>query len=581
MLALDGIFLRHIGKEIEDIAEGAKINQVHQPSRDELIISMHTHAGNKKLLISARADSPRVGFTTHNAENPQVAPMFCMLMRKHLCSSRLCAVRQVESERMLFLDFDATTTLGDRTKFTLAVEIMGKHSNCILIDENGIIIDALKRIDMTLSSKRLVLPQIRYELPPSQGKISLGEFPCDELAKRIFEKENMTLDKAMLSTVMGVSPVICREVAFRATGYTDARICDMTSQQKLLYVCELEKLINIACKTTGRPCILADASGKPFDLAFMNIVQYGDAAECREYQSFSQVLDDFYHQRDSIERMRMRSRNLSKLVSNNIGRLSRKISAQMAELEESRDRENLRICGDLLQANLYRIEKGSPFAEVENFYDENMATIRINLDPSKTPAQNAQKYYKDYARAKTADKMLRIQIEKGSRELEYLETVYDEIERASSEKDLSQIRLELMEQGYLKQSKGKQKPPVQQPPMEYTVADGFRVLVGRNNRQNDYLTLKTAHKNDLWFHTKDIPGSHTVLLTEGREVTDEAILEAAVICAFYSKARESSQVPVDFTRVKFVSKPQGSPPGKVIYTDQHTVYVTPKNPEKQ
>lgn len=578
-MALDGIFLRHIGREIETVAEGAKINQVHQPSRDELIFSMHTHAGNKKLLISARADSPRVGFTTHNAENPQVAPMFCMLMRKHLCSSRLSAVRQVESERILFIDFDATTTLGDRTKFTLAVEIMGKHSNCILIDEDGIIIDALRRIDMTLSSKRLVLPQLRYELPPSQGKISLGDLPCDEFAKRIFENENMTLDKAMLQTVMGVSPVICREVAYKATGCTDARVCDLSAENKLIYVCELEKLTKTAEDISGQPCILKDASGKPFDLAFMNITQYDEAAECKEYESFSQVLDDFYYQRDSIERMRMRSRDLSKLVSNNIGRLSRKLSAQMTELEESRDRENLRVCGDLLQANLYRIEKGAAFAEVENFYDENMAKIKIKLDPAKTPAQNAQKYYKDYARAKTADKMLRIQIEKGRQELEYLETVFDEIERVTSEKDLSQIRLELVEQGYIKQNKGKQKPPAEQPPMEYTVADGFKVLVGRNNRQNDKLTLKTAHKNDLWFHTKDIPGSHTVLLTEGREVSDDAILEAAVICAYYSKARESSQVPVDFTRIKYVSKPQGSLPGKVIYTDQHTVYVTPKSPE--
>ena len=578
-MALDGIFLRHIGKEIEALAEGAKVNQVHQPSRDDLILSMHTHSGNKKLLISARADSPRIGFTTHNAENPQVAPMFCMLMRKHLCSSRLSAVRQVESERILFLDFDATTTLGDRTKFTLAVEIMGKHSNCILIDEEGIIVDALRRIDMTLSSKRLVLPQLRYELPPSPGKVSLGDIDADELAKRIFENENMTLDKAMLSAVMGVSPVICREVAFKATGYTDIRVCDMTPQQKLLYVCELEKLAKISESADGRPCILKDASGKPFDLSFINVSQYGEAAVCEKYESFSEVLDEFYYQRDSIERMRMRSRDLSKLVSNNIGRLSRKLSAQLTELEESRDRENLRICGDLLQANLYRIEKGVSFVDVENFYDENMAAIRIKLDPSKTPAQNAQKYYKDYVRAKTADKMLRIQIDKGRQELEYLETVYDEIERATSEKDLSQIRLELVEQGYIKQSKGKQKPPAGQPPMEYVVADGFKVLVGRNNRQNDQLTLKTAHKNDLWFHTKDIPGSHTVLLTEGREVSDESILDAARICAFYSKARESSQVPVDFTRVKFVSKPQGAPPGKVIYTDQHTVYVTPENPE--
>ncbi len=578
-MALDGIFLGHIGKEIEEIGMGAKVNQVHQPSRDELILSMHTYSGNKKLLICARADSPRVSFTTHSAENPQVAPMFCMLMRKHLCSAKLCAVRQLKEERILFLDFDSTNTLGDRTKLTLVIEIMGKHSNCILLDEEGIIVDALKRIDMTLSSKRLVLPALKYELPPSQDKLSLSEFSAEEIVNRIFENIDSTLDKAMLSTVMGVSPVVCREVAFKAVGSTDKRVCDLSAQDKLLYMCEVSKLIEIAKNHSGKPYMLKDTTGKPFDVAFTQVSQYGEQARCVECNSFSQLLDEYYYQRDSIERMRMRSRDLSKLIQNNIARLSRKINAQMAELEKSKDREQLRMNADLLQANLYRIEKGALKIQVENFYDENMALIEIKLDPSKSPAQNAQRYYKEYAKAKTADKMLRIQIEKGRQELEYLETVADEIDRAESEKDLAQIRLELVAEGYIKQAKGKQKPPAQMSPMEFAVSDGFRILVGRNNRQNDTLTLKTARKTDLWFHTKDIPGSHTVLLTEGREVTEDAVMDAARICAWYSKARESSQVPVDFTFVRFVSKPQGSPPGKVIYTDQHTVYVTPKEPK--
>lgn len=578
-MALDGIFLGFTGKEIEDVAMGAKINQVHQPSRDEIILSMHTYSGNRKLLISTRADSPRISFTTHNAENPQVAPMFCMLMRKHLCSSRLCAVRQHESERLLFLDFDGANALGDRTNITLCVEIMGKHSNCILIDSEGVIIDALKRIDLTLSSKRLVLPQLRYELPPSQGKLSPCEFSAEEISRKIFEKEETALDKAMLSVVTGVSPVVCREVAYRAVGSTDVRVSELTKAQKEKYTQVLTEMLFENAQ--GIPYMLRDTQGKPFDMSFTQITQYGDSAKAQAYNSFSELLDDYYFERDSIERMRMRSRDLSKLISNNIARLSRKISTQMAELEESKDRENLRICGDLLQANLYRIEKGSSFAEVENFYSEDMSAIRIKLDPAKTPAQNAQKYYKDYARMKTADKILRVQIEKGEQELIYLESVADEISRAESERELSQIRQELVEQGYIKAQKGKQKPPAQPEPREFEVADGFKVLVGRNNRQNDNLTLKVSHKNDLWFHTKDIPGSHTILKTEGREVSDEAIMDTARICAFYSKARESSQVPVDYTFVRFVSKPQGSPPGRVIYTDQHTLYVTPKNPEKE
>ncbi len=579
-MALDGIFLRHIGKEIENIALDGKVNQVHQPNRDELIISIHTHQGNKRLLISARADSPRVSFTNHSAENPPVAPMFCMLMRKKLCGARLRAVRQFELERILFLDFDATNTLGDSEKLTLAVEIMGKHSNCILIDSEGVIIDALKRIDLTLSSKRLVLPQLRFELPPSQGKVSLLEVPCDTVAERIFENQNMTLDKAMLSVVMGVSPIVCRELAYIATGSTDIRVEDLSSSEKTAYIQELEKLSKLAREGEGTPFMLRDASGKPFDLTFFEVTQYAQAAESRSFAGFSELLDEYYHKRDSIERMRVRSRDLSKLVANNIARLSRKLSNQVAEQTKSKDREHLRICGDLLQANLYRIEKGSPFVDVENFYDENMGTLRIKLDPAKSPAQNAQRYYKEYQKAKTADKILSVQIEKGRQELEYLETVLDEIERAENESDLSAIRQELVSEGYIKPQKGKQKPPKELAPREFTVSDDFKVLVGRNNRQNDMLTLKLSRKTDLWFHTKDIPGSHTILLTEGREVSDEAIFETAQICAYFSKARESSQVPVDYTLVKYVSKPQGSPAGRVIYTDQHTVYVTPKNPEE-
>lgn len=576
-MALDGIFLGFVGKEIEETALGAKVNQVHQPSRDEIILSMHTKQGNKKLLISTRADSPRISFTNHSAENPQTAPMFCMLMRKHLCSSRLCAVRQHDCERLLFLDFDGATALGDKTKITLCIEIMGKHSNCILIDSEGVIIDALKRIDLTLSSKRLVLPQLRYELPPSQGKLSPKELSAQELAQRIFMCGDLNLDKAMLSVITGVSPIVCREVAYRVTGITDKRVNELSEAEKEEYTSQLEKIIT----KDGRPYMLRDAQGKPFDMSFTEIRQYENGAEVTVCESFSALLDDYYHERDSIERMRVRSRDLSKLVSNNISRLSRKISTQMVELEQSKDRENLRISGDLLQANLYRIEKGSTFAEVENFYSEDMSLIRIKLDPAKTPAQNAQRYYKDYARAKTADKILRVQIEKGKQELMYLESVADEINRAESERELSQIRQELVEQGYIKAQKGKQKPPAQLDPREFTVSDGFKVLVGRNNRQNDNLTLKDSHKNDLWFHTKDIPGSHTVLKTDAREVTDEAIMDAACICAWYSKARESSRVPVDYTLIRYVSKPQGAPPGRVIYTDQHTLYVNPKNPEKE
>ena len=580
-MALDGIFMSFLSREIEAVAEGAKVNQVNQPSRDEIILTLHTRDGNKKLLISSRADTPRVNFTAYSAENPQTPPMFCMLLRKHLSSARLKALRQHELERTVFLDFEGISSIGDKTMLTLAVEIMGKHSNCILIDSEGVIIDALRRVDMTLSSKRMVLTALKYELPPSQGKLSLLSVEPEVILRRVLELENSGLDKALLSTLMGVSPVVCRELSYRVTGAVDFPVADMRDKENERLLQEIIKLRDFVREGKGTPLMLINSEKKPFDMSFFNIEQYGAFAEKREMGSFCELLDEYYHTRDTMERMKAHSRDLTKLVSSSISRLSRKLSLQMQELEDTKNREELRIRGDLLQANLYRIEKGAPFVDVENFYDENYSTIRIKLDPAKTPAQNSQKYYKDYARAKNADKILRVQIEKGREELLYLESVLDLIERTETSRDLSQIKQELNLGGYLRTQKTKQKPPSQLPPKEYKTSEGFTVLVGRNNRQNDMLTLKESHKSDLWFHTKDIPGSHTVLRTEGREVSEKSILEAAAICAYNSKARESSQVPVDFTEIRYVTKPQDAPFGRVIYTHQHTVYVTPQNPEEK
>lgn len=579
-MALDGIFLLHLAEEIRETANGAKVNQVHQPTGDEIVLTLHTQNGNRKLLICVRADSPRISYTEYPYENPEAAPMFCMLLRKHLCGSRLRGVRQCDTERLVFLDFDTVNAIGDKAKMSLAVEIMGKHSNLILIDSEGVIIDALKRVDMTLSSKRMVLPALKYELPPSQNKLSLLCGDIGVLTDMITAKSGSTLSKAMLDVVMGVSPVVCRETAFRVSGDVDVRVGDLSDKQRELLGTELLKLRALAEECGGKPVMLRDSAGKPFDFSFNDVAQYGKMAVAECFNSFSELLDEYYHQRDSIERMRMRSRDLTKLVTNNISRLSKKINAQLEELKNSEKREELRIRGDLLQANLYRIEKGASFVDVENFYDENGSTLRIQLDQSKSPSQNAQRYYKDYARAKTAHKVLGGQIENARQELVYLESVLYEIESAESERELSAVRQELSESGYIKARKGKAKPQKDQGYRAFTVSDGFTVLVGRNNRQNDRLTLKESRKSDIWLHTKDIPGSHTVIVSDGKAVTDRAIEEAAEICAWFSSARESHKVPVDYTEIRYVSKPQGSPPGRVIYTHQHTLFITPKEPQK-
>ncbi len=579
-MALDGIFLRHIKNELEGILIDSRVSQVYEPNRDELIINLRTFDGNKRLLLSTRADSPRIGITDYSVENPDKPPMFCMLLRKRLTSAKLTAIRQPGLERMLFLDFDSVNELGDKVKLTLAVEIMGKHSNIVLVDGEGVIVDALKRVDVTLSSKRLVLPSLIYEMPPSQDKISIETEDVESIIDKIESSEESRLDKAILNTLTGVSPVICRELSYVSTGAvdTDKDLINGFEWQKLKDA--LKALKEEVLTPQSYAVTLKNNQGRLFDFAFMPITQYAESAEKFEFESFCKALDAFYHTRESLERMRVKSHALSKLVSNNIERLARKISVQKVELSKCQDREILRQKADLIGANMHLIKKGAPYADVINFYDENAGTIRIALDVTKTPQQNAQKYYKDYAKAKTADKMLRVQIENSTEELSYLETVADEISRAESEQDLSSIRQELISEGYLKENKSEKNnrkaKTLKADFREFETSDGFKVLVGRNNRQNDLLTLKTANKNDLWFHTKDIPGSHTVIIAEGREVSDEAILEAAQIAAYFSKAKDSSQVPVDYTRIRRVNKPQGAKPGKVIYTEQKTVYVTPK-----
>ncbi|MEE1219855.1 MAG: NFACT RNA binding domain-containing protein [Ruminococcus sp.] len=574
-MALDGIFLRHIKNEIENEALGARVSQVYQPNRDELVLAMRTFKGNRKLLLSARANSPRVNFCSTTPENPPQPPMFCMLLRKKLGGGKLIAVRQMGCDRVLFLDFECVNELGDTVQITVVCEIMGMYSNIIIVGSDGVIIDSLKRVDLTMSSRRLVLPNIKYELPEPQDKLDITKCEPEDVAKAVKAiTPEMPLNKALLKVIEGVSPIVCRELEYRVMEGAQNNL-EGVLYEKLVEVLGEFKSLCTDCK--GRPFVIFRDDGKPMDFSFLKIEQYGSFAKIEENESFSDLLDSYYNVRDSRERMRVKAQDLTKLLTNTSERISRKLAKQQIELKNCENREQLRICGDLLQANLYRIERGASFVEVENFYDENYGTIRIKLNPAISPAANAQKYYKDYQKAKNAEKFLQEQLKKGSAELEYVDSVLDTVNRAETERDLSQIRAELTEQGYLKKSKGKQKQPSALPPIEFTSSDGFKILVGRNNKQNDMLTLKMAGKNDMWLHTKDIHGSHTVIFAEGKEISDTAIVEAASLAAYHSKAQNSSQVPVDYTLVRYVSKPSGAKPGMVIYVNNKTVYVTPKN----
>lgn len=565
-MALDGMMLSLIKDELKEELMDSHISQIHQPSKDEIVINFRTKNGAKKLFLSCRADCARVHFTENAPENPPTPPMLCMLLRKRLCGGRLLDIRQIEFERILFFDFEATNEIGDRERLTLCIEIMGRYSNIILIDEKGLVVDAVKRIDITMTSERVVLPKIEYTIPQKQDKLNILEDSTSDIVRAI-ENSEKSLDKAVLSSVQGISPIICREIEHRV--FEGSELC-----------CEIENIASVLRDKKSIPTMVLKDENTPLDITFVPITQYGDVMKTKQFDNYSTLLDSFYYQRDMAVRMKQRSMDLYKLVSNMIERLTKKINIQKAELKKSENREELRIKGDLLQANLYKIGKGAMFVEVENFYEENSPTLRIVLDPSITPAQNAQKFYKSYAKAKTAQQMLKIQIEKAEQELSYMLSVQDFLSRAQSDKELSQIRLELVEQGYIKEHrKGKQKALKALPPLEFKTSDGFTVLVGRNNKQNDQLTLKIAGRFDYWFHTKNIHGSHTIVLTEGKELSDTAILEAAQICAYHSKGKDSSQVPVDYTIVKNVSKPSGAKPGKVIYDSYNTVYVTPKFPD--
>lgn len=575
-MALDGTFLSHIKKEIEETALGAKLDKIYQPNKEEMVLSFRTRSDTMKLLMSARANSARIHFTRYVPENPKSPPMLCMLLRKRLIGARLAAIRQPGLERLLCLDFDAVNELGDPVRLTLAMEIMGRYSNIIFVDENGKIIDALKRVDAEMSSERLVLPGLTYQLPPPQNKLCLLQASLQEIEDRLQSiPSDMELSKALLNSLQGVSPIVCRELAYLTGRGSDITIKTMTAQQHDRLFFFLGRTAETVKNRDGKPYMVISPTQKPIDFSFLNIEQYGLTAVVKPYERFSELLDAFYTERDRIDRMRVRSQDLLRILTTASDRLSRKINLQRAELSHCAERDQMRICGDLINANLYTIPKGAPFAELQNFYDENLPLVKIKLNPALSPSQNAQKYYKEYHKASTAEKMLTVQIRQAEQELNYIDTVFEELSRAATERDLSEIRAELTEQGYIRAPKGRQKQPAPMGPMEFVSSDGFPILVGRNNRQNDRLTLKQANNNDIWLHTKNIPGSHTIVVTQGRSATETAIYEAAVLAAFYSRGKESSKVPVDYTEVRHVSKPQGAKPGMVIYVNYKTVYVNP------
>ena len=577
-MGVDGIFLHFLKNEVAEYAVGAKIEKIYLPTKYELVLSLRTRTESRRLFISVGGNAPRFGFTASSPENPAQPPMLCMLLRKQLTGAVIREVRQAGLDRIVFFDMDATDEIGDRVKRTLVVEIMAQYSNCILLDENGVIIDALKRVDATKSSFREVLPRLPYKLPPAQDKYDIREVSPEQAAQRVLSYENKALSSALLGTLSGVSPLIARELAYRVT-LDDRAVSELSDNAESRLVHELETLKTLVEEGRAEPCYLTDGGGAYLDFSYMPLTLYANAAQLHRAETLSEILDRFYYEREKFRRAKSKAEDLFKAVAALKERTAKKINLQREELAACEDRETKRIWAELINANLYSLEKGASVYEVQDYYDD-YKPVAIPVDPLLTPSQNSQRYYKEYRKAQTAQKILTEQIEKGMADLAYLETVEDELSRAETEKELTEIRFELSGAGMLKSRTGtKNKKNAPLPPLKFTSPNGFAVLVGRNNTQNDELSFKKAAKNDWWFHAQKAPGSHVILVLNGAQAPEEDMEFAAKTAAWFSSVRERGSVEVDYTRARNLKKPPAARPGYVIYHVYQTVYAKAEQPD--
>ena len=558
-MAFDGAFLHKTVSELNE-ACNSHIDKIYQPSKDELVFLLRKKDFCKRLLICIKQGSARIQFTENKYENPKSPPMFCMLMRKYLSSAKLIGVTQPEFERIAVFTFTSSNEMGDIIELRLIAEFIGNKTNIILVGQDGKIIDSLRHSDPE-TSERLILPGAQYSFPERKHKSN----PLDDSVIKLYG-EKITSEEnpvgVLLDGIDGFSPLICREAVYRAEICKDGYYALKSIAEDI--------------KHNNKPLLLMQEGGSPYDFSYTDISQYGGKFKKQQYGSFSELLDAFYIKRENAERIHKAAADILKLTNNIKSRTEKKLAARLLELKKCENREQLRIYGELLKANLYRAEPGARFIEAENYYDD-MKLIRIPLDPALSPQQNAAKYFKDYKKTYTAEQTLTKLTGEDRKELIYLDSVLDSISRSESLSEISEIRDELTAARYIKRPKEKKKNTQAPGFREYTCSEGYKILVGKNNRQNDYITTVLASKNDLWFHVKNIPGSHVIVMCRGESVSDETIKKAAMLAAKNSKASASSQVPVDYTPVKYVKKPNGAKPGMVIYTTNKTVYVTPSD----
>ena len=559
-MALDAILLSALVNELKPKLEGGRIDKVQQPERDQVIISLRNNGENMRLLINAGAGSGRVQLTNASFENPAEPPMFCMLLRKYLVSGRIEKLTQPDYERLLLVDIITHNELGDTINIRLAVELMGRSANLVLIGADGRIIDCLRRMDFGGDAERRMLPGMIYRLPPQQKKPLVFTVDADSRREMLLASDSgKPLDKRLMDCFSGLSPLICRELAHRAFG--DAEMLPSA----------LDAFLESVAAGESTPTLFT-FEGKPKDFSFMSLHQYGTEYTQEIFPGFSELLDAYYSKREKQERQQRRAKELAHNVKNHRDRLAKKLALQKEELKRTEGRDEIRKNAELLTANMYRVKKGDRSLKCEDYYAEGCPEVEIQLDPLKTPQKNAESMFKEYNKLKAAEMHLTKLIAEGETRLDYLNSVLDEIDRSESERDLAEIRRELLETGYVKKQKGAKPEKVKkQGPMEFVSSDGFTILVGRSNAMNDELTTKTARRTDYWLHTKNVHGSHVIICCEGMEPSEAAINEAASLAVYYSQGREGGKTAVDYTMVRSVKKPSGAMPGKVIYTDYSTI----------
>ncbi len=598
-MALDAATLALVAAELKRDLCDVRIDKITQPARDEVLLALRSRTRGFRLLLVARSGSARVCLTEETFENPAVPPSFCMLLRKHLSGGRLLDVYTPPGERILFFDFLCTNEMGDLVHNTLAAELMGRYCNLVLIAygaadataaavanrsagvnpdaKPGKIVDALKRVDYDASDVRQLLPGLPYTLPPRQGRADFLTVSFATLRTGL-QTLPVAPAPALQKLLAGVGPVVLREAAFRAFG-AEEKPADTLTTAELAALEGAVEAIQADYAAGGVPTLVRTAEGAPVEFSFTPLYQYLPACVLEEYPSFSTLLEGYYAQKDKVERLRQKSKDLRRTVQNLYERAVRKQAARTEELAQSRQSDHLRVWGEVLTANLHAIPKGGKAVTLMNWYDGEEVTIP--LDARLSASANAQRYFKEYKKKQTAVRMLAELLAAGEKEIEYLGTVLYEVDEAGGEEALGEVRAELKGAGYLKHYKQRNKKQKPAECWRYTSSDGFLILVGRNNTQNEKITLKTARGKDLWFHVKNAPGSHVVVMSEGRDIPPATKNEAALLAVLHSSQRNGAKVPVDYTPVKNVRKTGDLPPGLVLYDHYETAYITPAAEDTQ